>query len=304
MNEATYTASTADAAHCCICGGSHTRTLYELDEFRVVRCLGCGLVSLAVSPDRRAIEDMYGQEYFSERKEYFFDESAQEETKDLIEASHRNFSEGLSLISQYAPGRRLLDFGCAVGKFLSLAKAGGWHVTGVDISDFAVSHCRRALGLDAYCGPLNEIAFPSEEFDVVTMWDVIEHLADPVAELREVNRILRPGGVVLIDTPNEDSLLRSLARIIYSSTGGFAKYPIKKLYHRFHLYYFNRTTLRKSFEKSGFEIIHMTSRPIPDVKGRARAVERLLVDTISIPERALGRGYELVAVARKSNGTR
>jgi 2-polyprenyl-3-methyl-5-hydroxy-6-metoxy-1,4-benzoquinol methylase len=250
--------------------------------------------------EQNTIEEMYDEGYFRERRQYFFNDSDPIKSKNKEESAERNFHSGLSLIGQFAPGVKLLDVGCAVGAFLSLAKTAGWDTSGVDISEYAVSYCRNTLGHDVHWGELKNVCFPREEFDVVTMWDVIEHLNDPVAELKEVHRILKMDGVVLVDTPNEDSLLRSLARIIYVATGGFVKYPIRKLYHEFHLYYFNQDTLRAAFTKSGFEIVHMASRPIPIAKGRARVLERFLVNTVAIPERLLGRGYELVVVARKS----
>jgi len=299
-----YPVTTEDHSRCCLCHSTNTRILYTLNDIQVVRCLVCDLVSLAISLDRKTIEDMYGQGYFQERQEYFFHDSSPEKSGDLSESIQRNFSWGLSLIEQYAPGRQLLDFGCAVGSFLSMAKTAGWEARGIDISEYAVSYCRNTLGHEANSGELKDVNFPNEEFDVVTMWDVIEHLTDPLAELREVNRILKPGGIVLVDTPNEDSFIRSLARIIYSATGGLVRYPIQKLYHQFHLYYFNRATLSKVFEKSGFEVMYMASRPIPDAKGRAGVLERLLVNTVAIPERVFERGFELVAVARKSHGAK
>jgi 2-polyprenyl-3-methyl-5-hydroxy-6-metoxy-1,4-benzoquinol methylase len=289
-------------SNCCVCAGSRHGTLYELDRFHVVRCLRCGLVSLATSPDRKALEEMYGQEYFEQRQDYFFHDAVPESGNDQGESVRENFRAGLALVEEYASGRRLLDFGCAVGTFLSMAADAGWEVSGVDISDYAVAHCRDTLGFDARCGELKDAGFASETFDVVTMWDVIEHLTDPVAQLAEVHRILKPGGIVLVDTPNEESLLRSLARVGYVATAGVLRYPVEKLYHQYHLYYFTRRTLQDALAKNGFEPVLVTSRPIPDVKGRARVLERVLVNMISIPERLLDRGYELIAVAKKIRG--
>ncbi len=284
---------------CCLCETADSETLYTLEDFSVVRCVNCGLVFLAIAVDRAHLEEMYDDQYFDERREYFFDNPIVEKSNVSENPTIQSFCSGLSLIEQYASRGRLLDVGCAVGVFLSLAKDAGWEAHGVDISNYAVSYCRDTLGHKAYCGDLRDIGLPDREYDVVTLWDVIEHLVDPVAQLKEAHRILKKDGIVLVDTPNEDSLIRSVARAMYIVTGGSFKYPVRKLYHHFHLFYFNRDTLRTVFEKSGFTLVHLESRPISAAKGRAGLVERAIVDTISIPERVLKREYELVAIARK-----
>lgn len=242
---------------------------------------------------------MYDEQYFHERQEYFFGAPVTANPNDPGTLPSETFRYGLSLIEQYVSKGRLLDLGCAVGVFLSLARDAGWQTSGVDISKYAVSYCRDVLRHNAYCGELKDIGFTDEEYDVITLWDVIEHLADPVAQLKEIHRILRRDGIIVVDTPNEDSLIRSLARAIYFATGGRFKYPVRKLYHHFHLFYFNRDTLRELFEKSGFTLVHLESRSISAAKGRAGFLERAIVDTISVPERVLKREYELLAIARK-----
>jgi len=136
-------------------------------------------------------------------------------------------------------GRRLLDVGCHIGVFLEIAAAHGWEAWGVEPSRWAVG-VARSRGLRVVEGTLREAAFPDAWFDVVTMWDVIEHLTDPLGELREVHRILKPGGWMVIHTMDIES---PFARLLG---------PRWPWLMEMHLYYFSRRTLRAMLEKAGF----------------------------------------------------
>jgi 2-polyprenyl-3-methyl-5-hydroxy-6-metoxy-1,4-benzoquinol methylase len=180
-----------------------------------------------------------------------------------------------------------------------MARDRGWEVQGVDISEYAVAHCCETLGLRAVAGDLKEARFPDQWFDVVTLWDVIEHFSNPGGQLKEVHRVLKKDGIILMDTPNEDGLLRWIARMVYRASGGKISYPVRKLYHEFHLSYFTTETLQMLLQKNGFALIHLEKKCIPLIKARGRPLERLLVKAISFPERILNREYELLAVAKK-----
>jgi 2-polyprenyl-3-methyl-5-hydroxy-6-metoxy-1,4-benzoquinol methylase len=140
---------------------------------------------------------------------------------------------------------RLLDVGCHIGVFLELAAARGWAAEGVEPSRWATD-VARGQGLSVTCGTLRGSAFPAGAFDVVTMWDVIEHFPDPAAEVREVHRLLRPGGLVGITTMNIDSLV---ARLLG---------PRWPWLMQMHLYYFSVRTLRALMERCGFRVVAVT----------------------------------------------
>ena len=284
---------------CPLCGAGTVQPLYTIQDFDVVRCRQCGLVFSTLSVDRDALEKLYSDKYFQTRQEYFFQNPIMNSSITEEGATIQNFRFGLSLINRYGSKGRLLDVGCAVGVFLSLARQQGWKTYGVDISQYAASHCREVLGHEAFVGDLKEVQFPDRWFDVVTLWDVLEHFPDPASQLREVYRILKKDGIILIDTPNEESLLRWLARMIFLVSKGKILYPVRKLYHHFHLYYFTPRTLQMLLKKSGFSLIHLEKKCIPLVKARGRLTERLLVKAISFPERILNKEYELLGIAKK-----
>jgi SAM-dependent methyltransferase len=105
----------------------------------------------------------------------------------------------------------LLDVGCATGEFMIVAGDRGWEVCGVEVSPYASMLAERR-GLEVVTGTLTQAGFADASFDVVTMLDVVEHLEAPLAELIEVRRILRPGGVLVMETPNWNSIYRRILR--------------------------------------------------------------------------------------------
>jgi len=108
-------------------------------------------------------------------------------------------------LNELPPGR-LLEIGCGDGEFLDRMKGCGWSVEGLDFDVQAARAAGEKYGIEVKVGRLEEIAYPDNSFDAVTMKHVIEHVFDPVATLCEIRRILKPGGVVVAVTPNAGSL--------------------------------------------------------------------------------------------------
>ena len=159
-------------------------------------------------------------------------------------------SRRLDTIERYTPARgRLLDVGCALGFFLEEARRRGWEVDGVDISAHAIQYANEQLGIPARCGMLREAGFEQNSFDVLTMWDVIEHVTDPVEELKYCRDLLKTRGLIVLSTPDVASLVAKM-------TG--AKWMGFKLAEE-HLYYFSKRTISLALEKAGFEVLDVTS---------------------------------------------
>lgn len=238
---------------CNLCGSSRTRLRFPSTLWRrrdravdfrctsngygihppIVQCLDCGLVYANPRYEASEIAETY---------------RAMEDPLYVLEREGRvlTFERHLRPIEQLigpGPGRRLLDVGCHIGVFLEIARVHGWEAWGVEPSRWAVE-IARARGLHVVEGTLREAAFPEAWFDVVTMWDVIEHLSDPLGELREVYRILRPGGWVVIHTMDIES---PFARLLG---------PRWPWLMEMHLYYFSRRTLQRMLEHAGFRVHH------------------------------------------------
>jgi SAM-dependent methyltransferase len=108
--------------------------------------------------------------------------------------------------------RSILDIGCSVGHFLDIAGKNGWKTLGLELNEKAVSHARNVLGLEVRSQVLEDAGFHAESFDCVTLWGVIEHLKRPIEVLKEIFKILKPGGVLLTFCPNAASLVCRVLR--------------------------------------------------------------------------------------------
>ena len=285
---------------CKICGANNSEVKYSLEKFNVVKCCACSTVFLDFKNKVTDPWEIYSHGYYQERYEHYLKNIIVDPIHGTENPSIIDFREGLKLIESFKHPGRLLDVGCGMGIFLSMAKERGWEVSGVDISDYATKFARERFGLSCFAGKLKDLRFQDRYFDVITMWDVIEHFEDPLEELNEIRRILADDGIILFDTPNVESLMRLIAHWIYRVTGGLFKYPVKKLYHQFHLYYFSIETLKMLLYKSGFEIIEMKKKTIPITKAKGNRLEKVIVRGLSILEKAAHREYELLVIAKKA----
>jgi SAM-dependent methyltransferase len=138
---------------------------------------------------------------------------------------------------------KLLDVGCGNGSFLAMMQDAGWEVTGVDPDKVAATLARKRFGISILNGSLEDAGFAEESFDAVTLSHVIEHVYDPVALLRECRRVLRPGGKIVVTTPN----LASQGHRAFGSSWVPLDPPR-------HLHLFTSATLGACCERAGLSI--------------------------------------------------
>lgn len=197
----------------------------------IVQCRTCGLVY--VNPRRNGLEIL----------------ETYEEVQDALYVEEREgrvltFERHLRPLEKWTgppDSRSLLDVGAYTGVFVEIAARHGWDAWGVEPSRWAVNEARKR-GLNVVNGTAGSTALPASGFDIVTMWDVIEHLNDPLEELFHVYRLLKPGGFLVVHTIDIDSLFARLAG---------SRWPWLM---EMHLYYFSRRTLQAMLEKAGFKV--------------------------------------------------
>jgi 2-polyprenyl-3-methyl-5-hydroxy-6-metoxy-1,4-benzoquinol methylase len=168
------------------------------------RCRECGLVFLDdFAADRSAI---YGDDYT------VWGRSSESDEPVIAESKRAAFRGQLrSLLAHAEPaGKKLLDVGTGRGYLLEVARDMGFDVHGLDISAYAAGKAGAHFPGRIFRGQLAEAGYADASFDVVTMTDLLEHISDPMALLAEVKRILKPGGLLFIITPNTDSLTRKV----------------------------------------------------------------------------------------------
>lgn len=247
---------------CNLCGSATGDLIHEGEDrllghpgrFRLVQCPRCGLIRQNPRPVDMApfYEGDYVPFRYRPRRRLL---RWRESPIDAVTVGTGGAYYQLLLEATPRRSGRLLDVGCATGDFLVVAHTAGWQVAGCDPSAAAVEQARKRLGAAAgnsvYVGMLEQVDFPDEAFDVVTLGHTIEHVPDPVATLREVRRVLRPDGVIIIQTP---AWLSLESRLWGRYWAGF-DCPR-------HLYVFSPRTLRGVLEQAGCRIdryLHHTS---------------------------------------------
>jgi SAM-dependent methyltransferase len=150
-------------------------------------------------------------------------------------------AKAVESVSDSRPGR-VLDVGCGRGLLLSAFQRRGWQVQGTELSEQSSRFAREVLGIPVKIGPLETLGLSAQSFDAVTLWHVLEHVASPALTIAEANRVLRPGGVLLVGVPN---------------FGGFeARFCRDKWFHLDvprHITHLTEAALRNILHQNGFE---------------------------------------------------
>jgi SAM-dependent methyltransferase len=236
-----------ESAPCNLCGSDlEAEVLWGHDRlglpgvFRVVRCLQCGLLRQNPRPTPETIGIYYPSQY----EPYSV---ALREERNRFRQLDRWYGiyKRRRLVEKHSSGGALLDIGCATGNFLAeMRQVGRWQVTGIEPNEQAASEARTKHGLDVRPARLADVELPTDRFDVVTLWNVLEHLHQPMDDLRRVSNWLKPGGWLVFSIPNLDSVDARL----------FGKRWIEWELPR-HLYFFSRETLGIAFDRLDFRVV-------------------------------------------------
>ena len=244
----------APGQRCIVCdAGGPFPLLWERGGFRLVRCPRCRLVFQSPQPCDAVLEGSY----------YHDEEFSRALLGELRAVTLENARRKLPLLraeSALEPGMRALDVGTASGAWIETLAALGVRATGVEVGE-ATSAAARARGLDVRTGTLGE-ALPGlgdERFDLITFWDVLEHLRDPRRELGLARGLLAPGGRVAATFPNVEGLYPRLTYTLLARRTGVWEYPELPL----HLYDFAPATARALFERAGFDIRRVATLAVP-----------------------------------------
>jgi SAM-dependent methyltransferase len=235
---------------CAVCGGRDFQLLYRgtLDPTRlpgsyfsssrqsaaypdIVRCQACGLVMANPRDDEATLSQVYAE---------LSDGVYEEEDANRARAAEEHLA---LVLAQSGQRGRLLDVGCATGFFVAAAAGAGFDVSGLDASRFAIERARRRCPEAAFqVGALETARFAPGSFDVITLWDVLEHVHAPRDALLRVCEWLSPAGLLFMSLPNSASLA---ARVLG---------PRWVLLLREHLWYFSPGTLGRLLTDTGFDL--------------------------------------------------
>ncbi len=229
---------------CNLCGHLHVEPFCPENGRGLVQCQNCGLVYVGERPDADELYALYGETYFQndESGEVGYTDYVADE-RNIRKTSHRR----LKHIEKFTDVGRMIDIGCAMGFFIDTAQERGWQVEGLDVSHFAVDYVRGRFGHTGHQGSLHEVKLPENAYDLVTMYDVIEHVPDPKGYVKRVAELLHSGGIIELATPDVGSLP---ARLTGKRWIGY------KLSEE-HVYYFDVKTLTRMLDEAGFDVVHV-----------------------------------------------
>jgi 2-polyprenyl-3-methyl-5-hydroxy-6-metoxy-1,4-benzoquinol methylase len=241
------------------CRSTRFSTIRNAEEgSKIVRCLDCGLEFVNPLPTEEWLKQLYAQELANGDQKLPFYQNYIQERKDRGNSFDKLHNSRLALIERFckrpatndgktpASSARgsLLDVGCGAGFFLKTAQARGWNPHGIDFLPEYNRFAKEELRLEnIHSSTLEEMNYPPLSFDVVTLWDLIEHLRHPLSTLKEINRILRPGGLVAIWTPNVKN-----AALLKDRWDGY-RVPL-------HLYFLSNQALNNLLTQSGFQTVY------------------------------------------------
>jgi SAM-dependent methyltransferase len=235
----------SESVPCDHCGSPRERTLFEGPDrlhhlpgtFRVVECLECGWLRQNPRPTGETIGYYYPAEYVN------FIRAVEDEPHRWKQWDRRyGILKRRRAVERFGRRGRLLDVGCATGVFLHEMQQAGWDVVGIEPNEGAAEYARSRFGLPVRTGTLRTAALPANSFDVVTLWDVLEHLHTPWTDLIEARRLLKESGLLVLRWPN----LESLERRWFGQT--WLGWDLPR-----HLYYFPREILMSAIDELGLE---------------------------------------------------
>ena len=230
-------------SRCPLCGGERLSYLFAHAGTPIVRCERCRLVLRNPQPSDEELAAIYTSDYF------LGGDGHDGETNRLKQETAAGYLDEIEeKTGRAAPGTRLLEIGPGLGNLLVEAASRGYDVTGIEWSESSVRSANQRLGADRVIrGSLSTVDLAAESFDLAVLSDVLEHTRDPLADLRQLWRLLRPGGALFMAVPSLDSWS---ARVMRER---WLEFKLE------HLYYFDSATVQLLLFKGGFEQVMLSA---------------------------------------------
>lgn len=269
------------------CAATTVPTDVVLPEGPLQRCTACGQLM------SRIRESAY-LESMRQFDQAGFNRIGEHEAERRFNVARRRLERVRKLLGKSAMDIRVLDVGCSRGSFLQAGNKLGFQMEGVEPAA-SVAADARASGLKVHTGLLEDIRFSAATFDALTLFEVVEHLKEPLSLLAECGRVLKPGGVLLISTGNAASWTVRFMRERWdyfhiAKDGG-------------HISFFTPSSIALLAKRAGFDVIRIETSRVKfyekaDVSRARYAMAKLAAEALNLPARLAGRGHDMLAYLR------
>lgn len=210
---------------------------YFKDESSLKQCQNCRIVFTYPLPE--FLSDAYDENYYRIWHEKQFRQRV------------KLWEKRIKIVKKFCLSGKLLDVGTGDGLFLKFASSSNFEISGTEVSAAAVRAAKELHGLDIRLTEIENSDFKKNHFDVATLWHVIEHVKDPPQVFKAVHSLLKPGGVIIVATPNLDKYLsRFIYRVLHRKP-----YPFYSPKGEQHLFHFTESTLERIMNRAGFQTL-------------------------------------------------
>jgi SAM-dependent methyltransferase len=241
------------------------------------------------------IENIYCNNEYEKHPYFSYDER---DVNTLNKERFKNKILALEKIENLNGVGKLVDIGCGAGSFISIAESRGWHVTGVEISQGLSEICTKK-GLKVINSSFEDANLSEHSYNLITFWDVIEHVIDPVFCINKARHLLKPGGIALFCTPNEDSLLAKIGSALYIGSAAYYSYPALALHPDNHTFFFSKKGFSKLVERCEMKLIDCYSqKAFFEHSTLASNVQKIAIEAIERTAKLFDLCYEMVVFVK------
>ncbi len=229
---------------CNLCGSKEQTFKYTVKKggkpFKAVQC-SCGMLFVNPQPSMEFISTFYDEDYFSGKKKH--NAPGQMDLEKHRDNFMPNINKCIAMMHKRKKKGKYLDVGCATGHYVELFQELGWKSQGIDISEYSTEYGRTERGLDIITGDVVTAGLPKGRYDLITLLNVIEHVPDPTAMVKELERILHKNGTLAISTPNAGYMVAKMSKENWWGWNDEG-----------HIFLFSLATLEKLLDKAGLEL--------------------------------------------------
>lgn len=227
---------------CNLCKFKDSIFLFSKNNYPVLKCKRCGLIYTDTQLSSASLSKFYDKQYCLGGNRIGYSNYILNES-----VFRKNCLKWLQEIMRFKQNGNLLEVGCSTGFFLDISRSKGWNVSGIEISEFSSQYAKKHFGLEVINDDFLNVPLAEESFDVIAMWDTIEHLPDPIGAIKKAYKILKPKGIFSILTGDIDSY-----------TSRFLGANWRLMTPPLHLYFFSHNTLARALSENGFRILSIS----------------------------------------------